>query len=184
MSHKLWSEPLKRKQTKVDLNTAQTQIFQLFQVCVHSPDLLVSYIKKEKNLPHKGVRVFEQEHQIPEIIMDYNPTEGRLDDMGKLVNGYSCKMRTLRYTCDMFQHLRHPSVKCFHHLDISKATLEHRKAPEQRIFSRSLARPWCKLQMRRRQIQEQALREEQEDDAFTNYIFCVCVRVWVGERNP
>lgn len=111
--------------------------------------------------------------------MDYNPTEGRLDDMGKLVNGYSCKMRTLRYTCDMFQHLRHPSVKCFYHLDISKPTLEHRKAPEQRIFSRRQG-PGANFNCGEDKFKNKRfcnLHEEQEDDAFTNYIFCVCVRV-------
>lgn len=31
-----------------------------------------------------------------EIIMDYNGTKGGLDNMDKLVTGYSCKRRTLR----------------------------------------------------------------------------------------
>jgi hypothetical protein len=45
----------------------------------------------------------------PEIIMDYNATKGGVDNLDKLVTGYSCKRRTLRW----------PLVIFFNILDIS-----------------------------------------------------------------
>lgn len=76
---------------------------------------LVSYVpKKGKNVVlmstlHRDGRVCDQEHQKPEIIMDYNATKGGVDSMDKLVTAYSCKRRTLRW----------PLVIFFDMLDIS-----------------------------------------------------------------
>src|SRR4029434_1510876 len=64
---------------------------------------LVSYVpKKRKNVIlmstlHWDGRISGLEHQKPEIIMDYNATKGRVDNIDKLVSAYSCKRRTLRW---------------------------------------------------------------------------------------
>lgn len=69
---------------------------------------LVSYVpKKGKNVVlmstlHRDGRICGQEHQKPEIIMDYNATKGGVDNMDKLVTAYSCKRRTLRWPLVIF----------------------------------------------------------------------------------
>ena len=76
---------------------------------------LVCYVpKKGKNVVlmstlHRDEIICDQEHQKPETIMDYNATEGGMDNLDKLVTGYSCKRRTLRW----------PFVIFFNILDIS-----------------------------------------------------------------
>ncbi|XP_071201069.1 piggyBac transposable element-derived protein 4-like [Salvelinus alpinus] len=69
---------------------------------------LVSYVpKKGKNVVlmstlHRNGRICGQEHEKREIIMDYNATKEGLDNLDKLVTGYSCKIRTLRWQLVIF----------------------------------------------------------------------------------
>lgn len=69
---------------------------------------LVSYVpKKGKNVVlmstlHRDGRICDQEHQKPEIIMDYNATKGGVENLDKLVTAYSCKRRTLRWPLVIF----------------------------------------------------------------------------------
>ncbi|CAK6983562.1 piggyBac transposable element-derived protein 4-like [Scomber scombrus] len=87
---------------------------------------LVSYVpKKGKNVIlmstlHRDGRICGQEHQKPEIIMDYNATKGGVDNMDKLVTAYSCKRRSLRLC----------------HLDGTEPRVEQREAPEETPLSR------------------------------------------------
>ena len=59
---------------------------------------------------HSDGRICGQEHQKPEIIMDYNATKGAVDNLDKLVTGYRCKRR---------KTLHWPLVIFFNILDIS-----------------------------------------------------------------
>ncbi|XP_070992443.1 piggyBac transposable element-derived protein 4-like [Oncorhynchus clarkii lewisi] len=72
---------------------------------------LVSYVpKKGKNVVlmstlHRDGRICGQEHQKTEIIMDYNATKGGVENVDKLVTGYSCRSRTLRWPLVIFNIL-------------------------------------------------------------------------------
>ena len=69
---------------------------------------LVSYVpKKGKNVVlistlYRDGRICSQEHQKPDIIMDYNATKGGVDNLDKLVTGYSYKRRTLLWPLVIF----------------------------------------------------------------------------------
>ena len=79
-----------------------------------------------------------QEHLKPEIIMDYKATKGGIENVDKLVTGYTCNRRTLRWTLpgDNLQHLGHLGVQHVCHLDGVEPRLEQREAPEETALSR------------------------------------------------
>uniref|UniRef100_A0A669C9C5 PiggyBac transposable element-derived protein domain-containing protein n=1 Tax=Oreochromis niloticus TaxID=8128 RepID=A0A669C9C5_ORENI len=114
-SHKLGQEVLKRKLTMVgtirknkselppQLMTMKNRPVKSSKFVYTADTSLVSYVpKKGENVVlmstlHRDGRVCDQDHQKPEIIMDYNATKGGVDNMDKLVTAYSCKRRTLRW---------------------------------------------------------------------------------------
>lgn len=126
-SHKLGQELLKRKLSMVgtirknkselpaQLLTMKNRSVKSSKFVYTADTSLVSYVsKKGKNVVlmstlHRDGRICDQEHQKPEVIMDYNATKGGVDNMDKLVKAYSCKRRTLRW----------PLVIFFDMLDIS-----------------------------------------------------------------
>nr|XP_023697146.1 piggyBac transposable element-derived protein 4-like [Paramormyrops kingsleyae] len=126
-SHKLGQELLKRKLTMVgtvrknkselppQLLKTEDRPVQSSKFAYTADTTLVSYVpKKGKNVLlmstlHRDGRICGQEHQKPEIIMDYNATKGGVDNLDKLVTTYSCKRKTLRW----------PLVIFFDMLDIS-----------------------------------------------------------------
>ena len=119
-SHKLGQELLKRKLTMVgtirknkpelppQLLTMKNRPVKSSKFVYTADTSLVSYVpKKGKNVVlmstlHRNGRICDQEHQKPEIIMDYNATKGGVDNLDKLVTAYSCKRRTLRWPLVIF----------------------------------------------------------------------------------
>lgn len=101
-SHKLGQELLKRKLTMVgtirknkselppQLLTTKNRPVKSSKFVYTDDRSLVSYVpKKGKNVVstlHRDGRICGQEHQKPEIIMDYNATKGGVDNMDKLVS--------------------------------------------------------------------------------------------------
>lgn len=139
---------------------------------------LVSYVpKKGKNVVlmstlHRDGRICGQEHQKPEIIMDYNATKGGVDNLDKLVTGYSCKRRTLRW----------PLVIFFNILDISAYNAfviwmalnpdwNRGKLQRRRLFLEELGKALVRPQIQRRQhiprtpASAAIVRRIQEEDA-------------------
>uniref|UniRef100_UPI003AAE7D3F piggyBac transposable element-derived protein 4-like n=1 Tax=Centroberyx gerrardi TaxID=166262 RepID=UPI003AAE7D3F len=119
-SHKLGQELHKRKLTMVgtlcknkpelppQLLTTRNRPVNSSKFVLTGDTSLVSYMpKKGKNVVrmctlHRDGRLCGQEHQKTEIIMDYNATKGGVDNLDKLVTGYSCKRRTLRWPLVIF----------------------------------------------------------------------------------
>ena len=126
-SHELGQELLKRKLTMLgtvrknrtelppQLLKKEDRPVQSSKFAYTADTTLASYVpKKGKNVVlmstlHRDGRICGQEHQKPEMIMDYNATKGGVDNLDKLVTAYSCKRKTLRW----------PLVIFFDMLDIS-----------------------------------------------------------------
>ncbi|XP_071390069.1 piggyBac transposable element-derived protein 4-like [Centroberyx affinis] len=169
-SHKLGQELLKRKLTMVGtirknkselpppLLTTKNRRVKSSKFVYTADTSLVSYVpKKGKNVVlmstlHRDGRICGQEHQKPEIIMDYNATKGGVDNMDKLVTAYSCKRRTLRW----------PLVIFFDILDISAYNAfviwmalnpewNRGKLQRRRLFLEELGKALMRPQIQRRQ---------------------------------
>jgi hypothetical protein len=105
----------------------------------------VSYVpNKIKNVVlmstlHRDGRICGQEHQKPEIIMDYITTKGGVDNLVKLVTGYSCKRRTLRWPLVIFFN-----ISAYNVFVIWMALIPDWNRGKLRLssFSRSWARYW------------------------------------------
>lgn len=111
--HKLGQELLKRKLTMVgmiwknkselppQLLTTKNRPVKSSKFVYTADMSLLSYVPKKGNnvilmsTLHSDGRICGQQHQKPEIIMDYNATQGGVDNMDKLVTAYSCKRRPL-----------------------------------------------------------------------------------------
>lgn len=115
---------------------------------------LVSYVpKKGKNVVlmstlHRDGRICDQEHQKPEVIMDYNATKGGVDNMDKLVKAYSCKRRTLHWplvTCWTSQHTT-PLSGCHWHTEWNGGKLQRT-----RLFLEELGKALVRPQILKRQ---------------------------------
>lgn len=189
-SHKLGQELLKRKLTMVgtvrknkpelppDLLITKKRPVNSSKFAFTANTSLVSYVpKKGKNVVlmstlHRDGRICGQEHQKPEIIMDYNATKGGVDNMDKLVTGYSCKRKTLRW----------PLVIFFNMLDISaynafviwlalNPNWNRGKLQKRRLFLEQLGKALVRPQIQRRQhiprtpASAAIMRKIQEEDA-------------------
>ncbi|XP_067088064.1 piggyBac transposable element-derived protein 4-like [Osmerus mordax] len=169
-SYKLGQELLKRKLTMVgtirknkpelppQLLTTKNRPVNSSKFVFTADTSLVSYVpKKGKNVVlmstlHRDDRICGQEHQKPEIIMDYNASKGGVDNMDKLVTAYSCKRRTLRW----------PLVIFFDMLDISAYNAfviwmamnpewNRSKLQRRRLFLEELGKALVTPQIQRRQ---------------------------------
>jgi hypothetical protein len=84
-------------------------------------------------------RICGQEHQKPEIIMDYNSTKGGVDNLDKLVTGCSYKRRTLRWPLVIFFNILNISP---YNAFVIWMALNTDWNMGDVSFSRSLARHW------------------------------------------
>lgn len=91
---------------------------------------------------HRDQKVCSGEPHKPQIIIDYNASKGGVDNLDKLVSGYSCKRRTLCW----------PLVIFFNILDIS--------AYNAFVIWMALNPNWNKAKLQRRRLFLQELGKE------------------------
>ncbi|XP_071235666.1 piggyBac transposable element-derived protein 4-like [Salvelinus alpinus] len=133
---------------------------------------LVSYVpKKGKNVVlmstlHRDGRICEQEHQKPEIIMNYKARKGGVNNLGKLVTGYSCKRRTLRWPLVIFLNILDISVyNAFVIWMAFNPDWKRGKLQRRRLFLEELGKALERPQIQRRQhIPRTSASAESEED--------------------
>jgi hypothetical protein len=96
--------------------------------------------------------------------MDYNQTKGGVDNLDKLVIGYSCKRRGGQFrqagdwlqlqkenptlvTCDILQHLGHPGVQLVCHVGGVETRLKQREASGETALSQGAEQEIGKTRM-------------------------------------
>lgn len=188
-SHQLGQELLKRKLTMVgtvrkNRSELPPQLLKTENRPVESSTFvytadttLVSYIpKKGKNVVlmstlHRDGRLCGQEHQKPEMIMDYNATKGGVDNLDKLVGAYSCKRKTLRWPLVIFFDMLDISAYNAFVIWMSLSPEWNRGKLEKRcLFLEELGKALVRPQIKRRQylprtpVSAAIVRRIQEED--------------------
>ncbi|XP_060792618.1 piggyBac transposable element-derived protein 4-like [Neoarius graeffei] len=188
-SHQLGQELLKRKLTMLgtvrknktelppQLLKTEERPVQSSKFAFTADTTLVSYVpKKGKNVVlmstlHRDGRICGQDHQKPEMILDYNATKGGVANLDKLVTSYSCKRRTLQWPLVIFFDILDISAYNAFVIWMSLSPEWNRgKLQKRRLFLEELGKMLVRPQIVRRQhlprssVSAAIVRRIQEED--------------------